>query len=809
MMRRPFLYCLLLTGAAAALAAPLRLLRSDPVLPVGWNMEHNRFTLPNGWRLTPVGRSVTLPGDMPATILLMDGGKRALVNTCGFHDQSLSLINLDEGKIVGSVPFDRSWIGLCQGPGGDLLVSGGKVEEKGKNEAIHRVSLTESGLAKAGDLPLPGVDRKEQFVSSLLSGAEGIYALNVQSDAVLLLAPDGTKKASAKVGYRPYAAALSPDGETLAVSNWGNKSVSLLDARTLKDNGRVAVGSHPTALLYTPDGRLFVTNAGADTFSVIEKGRVSETVRVGLDPSHPIGATPVALALSPDAKTLYVADAGENCVGVVDVSRPGRSRRKGLIPTERYPTALAVTPDGKRLLIGTAKGYYGPNAGEGVDLGVGKTEGKSYGAPFRYIGDQLAGRLTVVDVPEGKTLARLTKQAIENSPLGLAAAATARERKAVEAGAFKNIKHIVYVIRENRTYDQVLGDIPKGNGDPHLTIFGEKVTPNGHKLANTFVLLDNLYTDGEVSQAGHQWTDAAYANDYTEKQWILDYSDHGEVQSDKRLTSSPGDYLWSAARKKGHWARVYGEYVDVQEDHDSLESEEIKKEPEKYGYSASFEKIFARGGRDTEKVDDFLREMREGEKTGKWPALMVMALPEDHTHGFSPGALSPYAMVANNDLAVGRLIDAVSHSVFWKSTAFFIIQDDAQDGPDHVDSHRTVGLVVSPYVRRGGVDHTHYTTASMLRTMETILGLPPMTEYDAKATPMHNVFLATPDLTPYTLEPPRVDVEERNPKGTLLARRSSKLDFSEVDRADFGELNHILWEGYRPGQPYPDARKRR
>jgi hypothetical protein len=413
----------------------------------------------------------------------------------------------------------------------------------------------------------------------------------------------------------------------------------------------------------------------------------------------------------------------------------------------------------------------------------------------------------MVDLPDEAGLKTLTAQVRANLPPGEAAVTV--DRKAIESGALKKIKHVVYVIKENRTYDQVFGDLPQGDGDPSLTIFGERVTPNAHKLVSTFSLFDNLYADGESSQVGHQWTDAAYGNDYTEKQWVLGYGRHGQVESDRRLTSSPGDYVWTLARKKGLWARVYGEYVDVQEDHNSLQDPEIKKDPEKYGYSESFERIFARDGRDTEKVEDFLREMREAEKTGKWPSLMVMALPEDHTHGFSAGAYTPYAMVANNDLAVGRLVDGISHSKFWKDTAIFVIQDDAQDGPDHVDSHRTVGYVISPYVRRGGVDHTMYSTASMLRTMEIMLGLPPMTEFDAKATPMHAAFTTKPDFTPFSFVPPKVDVNEKNPPRTALAARSDKLDFSDIDRADFDGLNRLLWDGYRPGVPYPGIRKRR
>ncbi len=609
-------------------------------------------------------------------------------------------------------------------------------------------------------------------------------------------------KARVKVGYRPYGLALSPDNSTLAVSEWGSQSVALLDAETLTLKSRVAVSAHPTAMVYTPDNRLFVANAGSTTLSVIEDGKVTETIKVGVDSSRPVGPTPLALTIA--GNRLYVANAGENCVAVVDIAARGKSRVRGFIPTQRYPSAIAVTPDGKQLLVGTAKGFYGPNAGKGVNVGV-KPNGGDYGKPYKYIGNQLSGALTIVDIPGDSGLRKMTAEVRENLPLSLRAVTVFRQP--IEDGAFRNIKHVVYVIKENRTYDQVLGDIPEGDGDPSLTIFGEKVTPNIHKIVKTFTLFDNLYTDGETSQVGHQWTDAAYANDYEEKQMILSYGKHGEVVSDKRLSSSPGDYIWTAARKKGLWARVYGEYVDIQEDHDSLQSEEVKKDPEKYGYSATFEKIFAREGRDTEKVDDFLREMRAAEKTGKWPSLMVMALPEDHTRGFRAGALSPYAMVANNDLAVGRLVSAISHSAFWRDTAIFVIQDDAQDGPDHVDSHRTEGFVVSPYVRRGAVDHTMYSTASMLRTMETILGLPTLSEVDAHATPMHAAFTATPDFSPFDAVSQRVDVNERNPERTSLAVRSSKLDFSKPDRADPDKLNRLLWDGYRSGIPYPGVRR--
>jgi DNA-binding beta-propeller fold protein YncE len=794
--------CLALAGLAVAFPA-VRRAALDIVHP-GWNRNH-RFTLPNGWRLTPAGRSLLLPGDMPANIVLLDGGRKALINTCGYHDQTLNLIDVDDQRILQSIPLAHSWIGLGMPSQDEAWVSGGDASDASKYPMVHRIKVGET-LTEGPGISIPSVDPKARFVSSILAGKAGVYCLNIQTDELCLVDASGAELAHVSVGYRPYGLALSPDQSFLAVSNWGDRSVSLLNPETLALLKNVSVGPMPSSMTYAPDGRLFVSESGSDTVAVIEREKVIGRVRTGIDRHIALGSTPVGMALSPSGQTLFVANAGNNCVTVVDVSHPGRYVVQGYIPTERYPTSVAITPDGKKLLVATAKGYYGANA---LPLGTtGKGVNKKPGeVPFHYIPDMLEGRLSILNVPTKAELARLTKETLANQPRGIEAAPSVEARLSLESNALKKIKHVVYVIRENRTYDQEMGDLPRGNGDPKLTLFGAQVTPNGHKILNDFCVLDNLYTDGEVSQVGHQWTDSAYGNDYTEHQWVLDYSDRGEVKSDPRLTSSPGEYIWTLARKHGLSARVFGEYVNVQEEHDSLENPKIKADPEKYGFSSPFEKIFARGGRDTEKVDEFLNEMGNAEKTGKWPSLMVMALPEDHTRGMSAGSLSPRAMVANNDKAVGHLVDAVSHSKFWKDTAIFVIEDDAQDGPDHVDAHRTVGFAVSPYIQRGIVDSTQYSTSSMLRTIELILGLPPMTQYDAKATPMYASFTTHPDFAPYKAAPPEVDVNERNPAHTALAYRSSKLDFSDIDRADPVEFNHILWKAYRPNEPYPTFRR--
>ncbi|MBS1708951.1 MAG: hypothetical protein JSS65_09550 [Armatimonadetes bacterium] len=766
----------------------------------GWNADKTQYLMPNNWVVSPVGRSVDLPGDMPGTIVLTEDGKHALVNTCGFHDHSLNLVELATMSIVATSKVTRGWIGLASEADGSVLMSGGKADDPKKADMVERFRLDGGQFVKVGAIDADGVDPKDRFVSSILVGPAGTYVLNVQSDEVFLLSSSGRRLARARVGYRPYACALSNDGKTLAVTNWGDQSVSLLDSQTLKEKGRIAVGQHPTAVVAGPDGRWFVTDAGSDTVHILG-GDKSEVVRVGLDQSQPIGPTPVAAVLDSATKWLYVANAGENTIAVLDVKQSGATKVLGHIPTDRYPTALALTRSGD-ILVGTAKGRYGPNSSDTSSMRTTRTDDVDKNK-YTYVGDQLTGRLALVKRPSVAELQKLSTLAKRNLPRGESEFSDSQS-SAIRDGALRKIKHVIYVIKENRTFDQVFGDMSRGERDPSLTIFGQQVTPNQHKLADTFVLLDNLYTDGDTSQGGHQWTDAAYANDYCEKQWILNYGRHGEVVSDMRLTSSPGEYIWSLARKKGLRARVYGEYVDRQEDHDSLSEPLAKADPEKYGYSKEVEDIFARGGRDTEKVDVLLREMREAERTGKpWQNLMVIALPDDHTHGMSAGAYSPRAMVGCNDLAVGKLVEGVSHSKFWKETAIFVIQDDAQSGPDHIDSHRTVGQVVSPYVKRGALVSEHYTTASMLRTMEIMLGLPPMTTFDAKARPMYKVFTTNPDFTPYSALEPGVDIMERNPAKTALALRSAKLDWSDVDKADWAELNRILWEAYKPGVPYP------
>jgi hypothetical protein len=412
--------------------------------------------------------------------------------------------------------------------------------------------------------------------------------------------------------------------------------------------------------------------------------------------------------------------------------------------------------------------------------------------------------LSIIDAPDKAQLATYTAQVKSNFPNPEANIdKTHADRVAKEV--FPKIKHVLYIIRENRTFDQVFGDLGKGNGDPNLVLFGEDVTPNAHKLARETVILDNLYCNGEVSQDGHQWSNAAYATDFTQKAWVNSYSRRGQPEADERLTSSPAGYLWDNCKKHGKTYRSYGEFASFRstpdseprfvgdpdlKDHVSVEWLKLKMTPTRQ--------------RDTKLADVFIKELRDAEAKGGWWDFMVMSLGENHTDGLTAGRFTPVACVASNDLALGMIIEAVTKSKFWPETAVFVIEDDAQNGPDHVDARRTVGLVYSPYVKRGGmVDSTMYTTVSYVRTMELILGLPPMTQYDALATPMYNAFTTEATLAAYTSLPAKVDLMARNPMTGEGAQRSARLDFSDYDLADFDELNGILWKAIKGDQPMP------
>jgi hypothetical protein len=420
----------------------------------------------------------------------------------------------------------------------------------------------------------------------------------------------------------------------------------------------------------------------------------------------------------------------------------------------------------------------------------------------------LQGSLSILPVPDAATQQAMTRAVYGLTPLtaaGILAPVSAPLVSPIPArvGGVSPIKYVFYVIRENRTYDQVFGDLPQGNGDPTLVLFGEDVTPNAHAIAREFVVLDNFYVDAEVSYDGHAFSTGAYATDIVQKMWPPNYGGHGGLYLSEggwetrtkygNISAPPDGYIWDFAKRAGLTVRSYGEFADWEKPGAPVKATvpglEGLVHPSYPPWDLSIP--------DNVRVDVWLKEFREFEANGNLPRLCIFRLPNDHTNGTRAGAFTPRSMVAENDAALGRMVEAICRSRYWKESAIFVLEDDAQNGPDHVDAHRSVALVISPFVKRQAVDSTMYSTSGMLRTMELILGLPPMSQYDAAATPMYNAFQATPVLTPYTALPARVPTDERNDPRAPGARESAAMNWSGPDLTPELELNEIIWKSIR------------
>src|SRR6266702_1057734 len=510
--------------------------------------------------------------------------------------------------------------------------------------------------------------------------------------------------------------------------------------------------------------------------AVRRRNRSAAGARVGSDPN--------ALALSPDGRTLYVAMAGNNAVAAVYLS-PATMQVAGLIPVGWYPTAVAVAADGKTLFVANGKGA-----------------GSHANPDGSYIANLITGSVSIIPAPDRATLARYTREVYALSPYS-----NARIRPTVRASDRPTeVKHVVYIIRENRTYDQVFGDVSEGNGDPSLAIFNDSITPNAHAIARRWVLFDNFYVDGVVSADGHEWSDRAFANDYNEKTWPQNYSHRRPWDFDEGqdFVTPDGAYLWDAARRKELWVVNFGERAETNVDSGRTGVTRSKLSglrditvPE---YPA-----FALAIPDTVRARLFADSVDSWDRQGRFPSLVIMALPRDHTRGRQGGAPTPRSMVADNDLALGQIVERLSHSRAWDSLALFVLEDDAQDGPDHVDAHRSVLLVAAPYARRGAVDSTFYTTISVLRSIELLLGLAPLSQYDAAATPLWNAFSRRLDVTPFTHVPNAWPLDERNPQA--FRSRIPDRDLAEADAADEAMLNWEIWTSVHRGSAPPPVRR--
>jgi YVTN family beta-propeller protein len=814
----------LLSFAAACLTS-MALLRAQEA-PRFAGPTKEGFLLPNGWVVSPAGEQIPV-ADLPLNLLALPDSRHVLVATSGYNAHELSLIDLDRKAVVDRQAAKESWFGLAAAPEFDRVWWSGGGANVVQPFLVAGNKLTWQRSEPKKDVSGGRSREKTHFRSGLVVDRQRkvIYSLDIDHGTIAALDVEGLKEIkSAPVGTRPYDVAIGRQGNQLFVSDWAGRAICVLDPTDLRTTARIAVGEHPNQLAVHPrDDRLFVACASSNCVSVIDtrRGIVTETIHTALFPRAPEGSTPDALAISPDGNSLFVANADNNCVAVIDIGSPSRSAVKGFIPTGWYPTAVAVTPDGKYLLIGVGKGNQTRANPINVDTAKQKASSEPVARrrmlPFPYIGSTLSGSLSIVPVPDEKSLTRYTETVYRNCPYSdkLLTDAPHPEKTAIptRVGNSSPIKHILYIIKENRTYDQLFGDITRGNGDPSLVMFGRDVTPNHHKLAEEFVLLDNLYCNGHVSADGHPWSTMAYNTDYIARNWALTYSGRAGIEDDERgdLANAPSGYLWDACARAGLTYRSYGEYGRrVSQPDGSFRMDGAV--PGLVGHMApefGISKNPGRRVRDTDNAENFIKEFQEFEKNGTLPRLMIMSLGEDHTTGTRPGTFTPQACVASNDLALGRIIDAISHSKSWPQMAIFVIEDDAQNGPDHVDAHRTVGLVISPYTKRKALDSTQYGTVSMLRTIELILGLSPLSQYDAAARPMFASFTDKADLAPYTHEPARIDPNAVNAPTAYGAERSLKMDFDEYDRIDDFELNEILWRAIKGiNAPVPPAARR-
>ncbi len=768
------------------------------------------YELPNGWRITPAGKSIATE-DMILNITTAPDGKALVALHSGYNPHGTVVIDAKTEEPAQRIALKSAYLGMAWSPDGrKLFVSGGNATGRQQTKApVYVFSYADGRLSDQPeaslDETLPG---NETFWTGLVHHPKKnlLYALNrgtarYSGQVVVFDTAGGRIAARIKVDAIPYAAVISEDGARLYVSNWGSDTVSVIDTAANKVLSSISVGDNPNDLLLTADGRLFVACAQDNTVWVIDTATrmARERISTALTPRSPEGSTPNALAYDAAAKSLYVANADNNSVAVIRAAEKGESEVLGFIPAGWYPSALALTPDKKKLYIGNSKGLGGYANVTGPNSPLRKP-----GMPQDSVKSLQKGSVGIVDTSNLKIeLKNYTRQVFGNTPyrdelLTAAKAPAAPTIVPREVGAGSPIQHVIYIIKENRTYDQVFGDLPQGNGDPRITIFGRKVTPNHHALAEQWVLFDNLYCDGEVSEDGHFWSTAAFATDANEKQWPAGYGGHSRAQYTEAYIPR-GGYLWDAARRKGLTYRSYGEFAA------RVSETAIDASVNAPGLAGHVAQNFKRAGmRDPDNVRAFLEEFDEYERNHdaqdpekRLPNFIVMSLGEDHTSGTRPGTPTPRAAVASNDLALGQLVERVTKSKYWPHTAIFVIEDDAQDGPDHVDARRTVGLVISPYTKRGFVDKTLYTTSSMIRTMELLLGLPPMTQYDAAAPPMYNAFLTTPDLTPYQARAAEWDLNEKNTQRAWGARRSLEMNLDEYDRAPMFELNEIVWKSVR------------
>ncbi len=777
--------------------------------------------LPTGNVLDPAGTSVQV-GSLPLAMEIAPEGRHAVLLLNGWREQGLQVVDRFTGEITQTVLQEAAFLGLAFSPDGRTLYASG-----GNQDVVYRYDWADGRAALRDSLVLAvkAPNRSgTRYPAQVAPSPDGrfLYVAENLADALAVVdVATGRVLARHATDRYPYGVAVAPDG-TVYVSAWGDWTVSVF--RFAEDGSateavKVEVGRHPSALLLNRDGsRLFVASGSTDRVIVLDT-RVRRVVTELLDPppeGPAEGSTPNALALSDDGRRLFVAEADNNAVAVfdltpatggygTDVDAPARDTLVGRIPVEWYPTALVVRADSILVANGKGRGT-APNPTFPQPL-MRRAENEP-----TYTMGQLTGTLGTMALARAGTG--------ELAPLSARVArANGWEGRTQRTADYPPIEHVLYIIKENRTYDQVLGDIASGDGDTALVFFPRAVSPNHHALAERFGLFDRFFVNAEASPDGHNWSMAAYTTDYLQKTVPSNYSSRGrtydwEGTNRGRIPSEEGEedasepamgYLWDLAEDAGISFRNYGEfvvpeYVDPDErmptgykgNKPFLEANTNREFP---GYNLDIP--------DQRRADVWIAELEEFVRAGEMPRFQIVRLPNDHTAGGRAGAPTPRAYMADNDLALGRMIEALSRTPFWKSSAVFVLEDDAQNGPDHVDSHRSVLLVISPWSQRG-VHHRWTNTTDVLATMTELLGLGSLSQFDFYGRPLRGIWADEPDPRPYVALVPETPLDERNPTGGEDAEASEKLDLRFEDSGQDDFFNEILWRMIKGRDvPYP------
>jgi YVTN family beta-propeller protein len=758
----------------------------------------SRIKLPNGWSLSPVGKSLSL-GDLPLNIAVSPSKKLLAVTNNGQSTQSLQLIDVTKQIVLDSLDIQKSWLGIAFSKDEKKLYASGGNDNWILEYSINQGKLKLQDSIKLGDkwpnkISPAGlcIDYTTNTLYVVTKDNNSLYCINLN-----------TKKITDQVVLpaEAYTCILSPNNKQLYISIWGAETVVQVDTKTKKITNKFIVGSHPNDMALSKNGtRLFVANANDNSVSVIDlqKNKIVETLNTALYPDAPTGSTSNAVALSEDDKTLYIANADNNCLAVYNVAQKGSSVSKGFIPVGWYPTSVKVI--GSNIFVANGKGYtsfanpFGPDPYKkrgqlGFQMGVLKDA-----QSVQYIGGLMKGSMSIIKQPSDVQLAIYSKAVYDNTPYNkskeLSSDAIAGSPIPQKIGDASPIKYVFYIVKENRTYDQVLGDIKEGNGDPALCLFGENITPNQHALAKDFVLLDNFYVDGEVSADGHNWTLGGYATDYLEKNWVTSYGGRGggyDAEGTRAIANSKKGFIWDHAKRAGVSYRTYGEFAD-----------DYKANiPVLENHFCTYYTSWDQSVRDTTRVGQWKRDFDSLYMAGALPQLNTLRLINDHTEGLRLGKPSPNAHVADNDLAVGMFVEYLSKHPIWNQTAIFIVEDDAQDGPDHIDAHRSTAYVAGGLVKRSFIDHTMYSTSSMLKTIELILGIPPMSQYDAAATSMWRCFQSSPNNFTFNAKALRYDINEKNTIKSAWQQRSETFNFAKEDAIPDRLFNEVIWKAVK------------